>query len=118
MRKTFFLISVLAILLTSCESNYEKLLKKGSKEYEECIEAFNNAQSIKEVRQIKKDFYRRADSWEKELEKFELEISITEKQKFMQDEYYNSLEKRLKEAERNAYERLRFEEEYDKAFNY
>lgn len=59
-----------------------------------------------EVRQIKSDFKRRGDYFENEVKKIEHEISITEKQKFMQDEYFNSLKERLKEAERNAIRRF------------
>ncbi len=82
-------------------------MKEGAKEIEGYIEAFDNAQSIDEVRQIRKEL-RNWDNnyWEVEMKKIELETSITEKQKFMQDEYYNSLKERLKEAERNARRRF------------
>ena len=82
-------------------------MKEGAKEIEAYIEAFDNAQSIDEVRQIRKEL-RNWDNnyWEVEIKKIELETSITEKQKFMQDEYYNSLADRLKEAERNARRRF------------
>lgn len=82
-------------------------MKEGAKEIEAYIEAFDNAQSIDEVRQIRKEL-RNWDNnyWEVEMKKIELETSITEKQKFMQDEYYNSLKERLKEAERNARRRF------------
>lgn len=106
MKKLVFLISTLAILLTSCESKFEKLTKEAAKVYEEYIEAYDNAESMREVRQIKSDFMRRGDYFENEVKKIEHEISITEKQKFMQDEYFNSLEERLKEAERNARRRF------------
>lgn len=107
MKKLVFLISTLAILLTSCESKLEKLTKEVAKEYEEYIEAYDNAQSIEEFHQIRNDYKRRGDYWEREAEKILPEISITEKQRIMQDEYYNSLRDRYKEAERNAYRRLK-----------
>ena len=107
MKKKVLLISTIAILLTSCESKLDKLIKEGSREVEAYIEAFNNAQSEDEVRAIERDL-RNWDNnyWEKEMEKIEHEISITEKQKIMQDEYYNSLKEGLKEAKRNAYKRF------------
>ena len=82
-------------------------MKEGAKEIEAYIEAFDNAQSIDEVRQIEEEL-RNWDNnyWEVEIKKIELETSITEKQKFMQDEYYNSLIERLEEAERNARRRF------------
>ena len=109
MKKIVFLISSLVILLSSCqpESKFEKLAKEVSKEMEAYIEAFDNAESMREVRQIKSDFKRRGDYWENEAKKIEHEISITEKQRIMQDEYYNSVADRLKEAERNAYRRFK-----------
>ena len=82
-------------------------MREGSREVEAYIEAFNNAQSVREVRAIERDL-RNWDNnyWEKELEKIEHEISITEKQRIMQDEYYNGLKDKLKEAGRNAYKRF------------
>lgn len=82
-------------------------MKEGAKEIEAYIEAFDNAQSIYEVRQIRNELRNWENNyWDVEIKKIELEISITEKQKFMQDEYFNSLKERLKEAERNARRRF------------
>lgn len=109
MKNLVFLISSLVILLSSCqpESKFERLMKEGAKEIEAYIEAFDNAQSIYEVRQIRNELRNWENNyWDVEIKKIELEISITEKQKFMQDEYFNSLKERLKEAERNARRRF------------
>lgn len=103
MKKNKFLILAASIvLLSACDSKMDKLTDETKKDLRDYTDAFNNAKSRDEVRAIERDLKSRGDYYESELEKIEHELSIKDKQKFIQDEELNNLSEELKEARRNA----------------
>lgn len=106
--KKLILWSVL-LFLCSCDPKSTQVKNKASDLLEDYANALDNAKSREEIKFLKKEFERKGEILEDEVNKLQENgnLSLKNMQDIIQDEKLKGLAERAKKAERDAYKRCK-----------
>lgn len=97
------------LLLCSCEPKSTQVKNKATDLLEDYTNALDNAKSEEEINFLKKEFERKGEMLEDEVNKLQEngDFSLKDMQDIMQDEKLKEAAEQAKKAERDAYNRCK-----------
>lgn len=109
MKKSVLIFATILMFFCGCKSKLDKVVDKAHNLSEEYVDALNNAETVEEVKMLKQEFKSKGNLLEEEVEELQKnnDYSLEEVQNIMQDEKLKGLGERVKQAERDAIERLK-----------